>query len=195
MLSDNNIICKPVTPDLWPDLEQFFGKSGAYWGCWCMYWRCSNKEFQQMNSTDHKQALYESVTTSNHVPGLLAYSGDKPVGWIALGPRDDFTRLVKSRVIKPPDNQPVWSVVCFFIHKKFRGSGIAYNLLTSAEEYAKSQGALLLESYPIDTFDRIPDEYAYCGVQQVFSKSGFTKISTINAQSGGQKRILMRKTL
>ena len=99
MLSDNNIICKPVTPDLWPDLEQFFGKSGAYWGCWCMYWRCSNKEFQQMNSTDHKQALYESVTTSNHVPGLLAYSGDKPVGWIALGPLDDLLVLLNPELL------------------------------------------------------------------------------------------------
>lgn len=195
MTSDDNIICKPVTPDLWSDLKELFGKSGAYWGCWCMYWRCSNKEFQQMNSADHKQALHDLVTTSTHVPGILAYVDTKPIGWISFGPREDFTRLVKSRTIKPPDDKPVWSIICFFVHKKFRGSGVSQTLLESAEAYAKSQGALILESYPVEINEKIPDEYAYCGVHQLFSKSGFTKIASTNATSGKQKKVLMRKTL
>ena len=30
---------RPLTPDLWPALEDLFGKNGACNGCWCMYWR------------------------------------------------------------------------------------------------------------------------------------------------------------
>ena len=30
---------RPLTPDLWPDLEDLFGREGACHGCWCMYWR------------------------------------------------------------------------------------------------------------------------------------------------------------
>jgi hypothetical protein len=29
----------PLTPDLWPALEDLFGEQGAVNGCWCMYWR------------------------------------------------------------------------------------------------------------------------------------------------------------
>jgi hypothetical protein len=29
----------PLTPNLWPALEDLFGKWGASNGCWCMYWR------------------------------------------------------------------------------------------------------------------------------------------------------------
>ena len=30
---------RPLTPDLWPALEDLFGVNGAVGGCWCMYWR------------------------------------------------------------------------------------------------------------------------------------------------------------
>src|ERR1700727_2216337 len=29
----------PLTPELWPALEDLFGEKGACNGCWCMYWR------------------------------------------------------------------------------------------------------------------------------------------------------------
>jgi len=30
---------RPLTPNLWPALEDLFGENGACNGCWCMYWR------------------------------------------------------------------------------------------------------------------------------------------------------------
>jgi hypothetical protein len=30
---------KLTVRDLWPALEDLFGKNGAVGGCWCMYWR------------------------------------------------------------------------------------------------------------------------------------------------------------
>jgi hypothetical protein len=30
---------RPLTPQLWPTVEDLFGELGACNGCWCMYWR------------------------------------------------------------------------------------------------------------------------------------------------------------
>ena len=30
------LIIRPLTPDLWPALEDLFGKDGASNGCWCI---------------------------------------------------------------------------------------------------------------------------------------------------------------
>jgi len=35
----------PVTTERWQDLETLFGPSGAYAGCWCMWWRTTRSEF------------------------------------------------------------------------------------------------------------------------------------------------------
>jgi len=31
-----DIAIHPVTPERWADLEELFGPSGGYGGCWCM---------------------------------------------------------------------------------------------------------------------------------------------------------------
>ena len=33
------LIIRPLTPDLWPALEDLFGENAAVGDCWCMYWR------------------------------------------------------------------------------------------------------------------------------------------------------------
>lgn len=52
---------------------------------------------------------------------------------------------------EPVDDQDVWSVSCFFIDKKFRRQGLSLELLNAAIDWAKIQGASLVEGYPIDT--------------------------------------------
>lgn len=195
MRNESHINCKPLTPELWPDLEALFGKSGAYYGCWCMYWRCSNKEFESMKGIQRKNALNKVVMESDHAPGILAFIDTKPVGWLALSPREEYTRLVKSRVIKPFDDQPVWSIVCFFIHKNYRGMGITNELLSYASEYAKLKGAKILESYPIEGTEKINELSAYVGSEKWFTKAEFIKMGDTKAKGDGKKRILMRKIL
>ena len=195
MKSETNIICKPLTAELWSDLEKLFGKTGAYWGCWCMYWRCSNKQFEAMKGSDRKNALQKVVHESDHAPGVLAYIDNRPIGWIALSPREEYTRLAKSRVIKPFDDQPVWSIVCFFIHKDYRGKGVTAALLEEAEVYAKVKGASIIEAYPIETTDMVNEVSSYVGIDQWFYKEGYKKMADTKAKGDGKKRVLMRKLL
>lgn len=196
----NEISCYPVTSNRWSDLEKLFGPSGAYWGCWCTYWRFTNKKFNDMKPNERKKSLIKIIEENDIAPGILAYFENKPVGWLAISPRKKFERIVKSRVIKPVDDKPVWSIVCFYIHEDFRGKGVSKELIKTAETYAEGCGASIVESYPIDSSkckknEKIDDSLAYVGVSSLFDTMGFVKVADTKAKSGGKPRIIMRKKL
>jgi GNAT superfamily N-acetyltransferase len=166
----------PVTPDRWRDLEKFFGERGACGGCWCMYWRLKRSEFDQKRGAGTKRTL-KKLVTSGQAPGILAYVDGEPVGWCSVGPRDDFSTLERSRVLKRVDEEPVWSVVCFFVAKPFRRKGVTVRLLQAAIEYARERGARIVEGYPIEPKKgEVPPIFAYTGLVSAFRKAGFTEV-------------------
>lgn len=168
---------EPVTPDRWEHLEALFGPRGACAGCWCMYWRLPNRQFRALSGEGNRAALKDTVSAGSPV-GLLAYSSSEPVGWCAIAPRDEYPRLERSRVLARVDDQPVWSVPCFFIAKKFRRRGLTVSLLQVAVKYAQEQGARIVEGYPIDPkIGSVPDVYAYTGMVSAFIKAGFTEVA------------------
>jgi GNAT superfamily N-acetyltransferase len=80
------------------------------------------------------------------VPGLIGYENGVPVAWLSLGPREDYAKLHWSPVMKPVDdqpvdNQPVWSIVCFFVDREASGRGLSERMLQAAVDYARSCGA------------------------------------------------------
>jgi hypothetical protein len=106
----------PLTPDRWSDFETLFGERGACGGCWCMLWRLKRSEFEQQKGEANRKAMQRMVK-SKQVPGILAYSQKQPVAWCSMGPRQDFPALERSRILKKTDDEPVWSITCFFIEK------------------------------------------------------------------------------
>ncbi len=153
------------------------GKRGGTGGCWCMYWRVSHKEFEAQKGEDNKQ-LMNGMVKSGVVPGILAYVNGQPAGWCSVAPREDYPRLERSRVAKRVDDQPVWSVVCFFVAKGFRRQGLSVRLLQAAVEYAKTQGAKIIEGYPIEPKkDQMPEVFAWIGFAEVFRQAGFEEVA------------------
>jgi GNAT superfamily N-acetyltransferase len=178
----------PLTPDRWPDLEQLFGPRGAYGGCWCMWNRLSNREFEAC-SGDEKREKFRSIV-DDRVPGLLAYQDGLPVGWVSVGPREEYGRIQRSRITKPVDDVPVWSIVCFVIDRHHRGTGVGTALLAAAADYARARGAVAVEGYPVEPRnDRMPDIYAWMGLASMFEAAGFTEIAR-----RGETRPLFRKS-
>ena len=79
----------PLTPARWADLELVFGDgSGACGHCWCMYWRMPRREFEASMGAGTRR-LFRALVEAGPPPGLLAYRGGTPVGWIQVGPRAD----------------------------------------------------------------------------------------------------------
>ena len=172
----------PLTPQRWDDFETLFGPRGACGGCWCMYWRLSRSQFETMKGSGNRQAIKELVE-AGEMPGLLAYAGEQAVGWCALAPREAYPVLERSRVLQRVDDQPVWSVVCFFTAKPFRRKGLTVHLLRAAVEYAAGHGARLVEGYPVepkpkDGVDQpaVPAPFAYTGLASVFRQAGFVEV-------------------
>jgi GNAT superfamily N-acetyltransferase len=165
-----------LTKERWNDFTELFGEKGGCAGCWCMYWRVRRKFYEQNKGDGNKRAI-KKIVTSGTIPGILAYKNSKPVGWCSVAPRDDFPVLENSRVLKRIDEKPVWSVVCFFIKKEFRGNGVSINLLEAAKKYVKDKGGKIIEGYPIEPKqDKFPEAFAWVGLASAFRKAGFKEI-------------------
>ena len=172
----------PLTPERWPDLERLFGSSGACGGCWCMWWRLTRKEFDAGKGEGNRRAMRTLVEEGSAVPGLLAYDAGRPVGWCAVAPRGEYGRLARSRTLAPVDDRPVWSVVCFFVARAWRGRGVAQRLLEAAVEHVRRQGGKVVEGYAVEPKnDRMPDVFAYHGPLALFRACGFEEVARRSA--------------
>lgn len=176
----------PLTSERWEDLETLFGPSGAYGGCWCMWWRITRREFEANGNHVNRQALRE-IVESGEVPGVLAYVRGRPVGWCSVAPRKHYGSLNRSPVLKRLDQKEVWSIVCFFIDRRQRGRGLAGRILLKVIDYVRGQGGTLLEAYPSETQGAmLPDVSSFMGVPSLYEAAGFEEV----AQPSKSKRIM-----
>ncbi len=167
---------KPLTPKRWSDFVELFGEHGAFGGCWCMWWRLEKADFENLKGEGNKNAMH-GIVKKNEVPGILAYDGDKPIGWCSVAPREKFVRLERSKALKRIDNEPVWSVVCFFVRKDYRRRGVSEALLNTAVTFAKQNGAKIVEGYPTDSSNKpSPDPFVYMGLRSTFIQVGFQEV-------------------
>ncbi len=167
---------KPLKRNLWTDFEELFGPRGACAGCWCMFWKVRGKAFDEVRGYETRQ-MHKSIVDSGVSTGLLAYLHGEVVGWVAVEPRAAYEKLAHSRVLKPVDDQPVWSITCFFVAKPFRKQGITVELLQAAVEHVRSQGGTIVEGYPVETRETMPAPFLYTGTASAFQHAGFREVA------------------
>ena len=177
-----NLTVRPLTRGRWRDLEAVFNAKGCSVarGCWCMYYRRSGSRAPLRAGTTRAQANradLKALLGSREPPGLIGYRGKVPVGWVSLGPRDDYAKLQRSPVMKAVDERPVWSIVCFVVPSQYRGQGVARALLDGAIAYAKKRGVALLEAYPVDKPGRSNDDSVWFGAKSMYDAAGFEEVA------------------
>ena len=184
----------PATPKRWADLEALFGTSGADSGCWCMFWRQTNAQAANL-TPDDKKSLLKGKVDAELPTGMLAYFGERAVGWCGVSPRASFVRLEHTRQFQnPTTDKPTWTIVCLFVDKDARGQGVAVRLLQAAVRYALDNGAQAIESYPIKADKPLPAKTAFAGTGDMFLKAGFKEIveTTAKSRTGGFFRSIVR---
>jgi GNAT superfamily N-acetyltransferase len=191
MITTDQIEVRPATPDRWDDVVAMLHPSDSQ-QCWCLYWRLSSSAYSKAGLAQREQIVRERIAHPP-APGMLAYIDGEPVGWCGLGPRSEYERLARSRTIPAVDDQPVWSIVCFLVRTGFRRRGVGNALLRGAIEYARAEGAVGLEAYPVDTGgQRIQTTAAYVGTTGMFEAAGFHRVVETAARSDWRPRWLMR---
>lgn len=176
------LIVHPLTPSRWPDLEAIFQARGCAVArsCWCMFYRRSGAAAPPPTGTTRAQAnraALKALADAGPPPGLIGYRDGVPVGWVSLGPREDYAKLQRSPVMKPVDDQPVWSIVCFVVPSAYRGQGVARALLEGAVAYARERGVRLLEAYPVDRPGRSGDDAMWFGAKSMYDAAGFEEVA------------------
>ena len=168
----------PLTPERWADFEQLFGKRGAAGGCWCMWWRLTAKDFDARKGEGNRRAM-KAIVESGRIPGILAYHRGEVAGWCSVAPREQFGSLERSRVLKRVDNKDVWSIVCFFVDRNYRGKNLSLKLILGAIEYVKSRGGEIIEAYPsIIRSAKAAPVSTFMGIPKIFEKAGFKAVHT-----------------
>jgi GNAT superfamily N-acetyltransferase len=164
---------RPLTPDLWPALEQLFGDSRVTSRCWCMYGRIGAAYRQRAPARN--RADFRAVVERGPPPGLIAFDGDTPVGWCQLTPRAAVPALDRVWQIKRVDAMPVWSLSCLYVRKSYRRRGVTAALIAAAMNAAKRAKAPALEAYPFDA--ALSPSASGCGYASTFARAGFEVVA------------------
>lgn len=191
---------RPLTPERLPDLASLFEQGGDPKWCWCAYFRIRGFDFSSGSKARHRNVMETAVNETaeeGRAPGLVAYDGAEAVGWISIGPREDYERLAYSKVLAPIDDKPVWSIVCFVVGRQSRGRGVAGALLVAGIDYARDNGVTMLEAYPLDVpeGERIPSADVFRGTLAMFERAGFKVVARRQGPGAERPRPIVRRRI
>lgn len=189
-----------VTPDRFDDFADVINPNRRVTHCWCLSHRLGAKEIEELGGPGSiesgvRERAMRALCERDIPPGVVTYLDGTPVGWCNIGPRADIPRLAGSKLIRPVDDVPVWSIVCVVVRSGHRKKGVTGHLIDGAVEFAASHGAPAVEAYPVDPSGRMDLTMAFIGTRSMFEKAGFEVIGTTDAVASKMPRLVMRKTL
>ncbi len=155
--------------------------------------RQTRSEWERLKGEQNRRRMKRLVENGKRPPGLLAYLGREPVGWISIEPREVFSKLARSRVLAPVDDEPVWSIVCFFVDRRYRRRGLSVALIEGAVDYARKKGARIIEGYPVEPKKKpMPPVFAYTGLAAAYRRARFQEVARRSETRPIMRRIVSR---
>ncbi len=140
-----------------------------------MWWRISRNEFVKQQGEGNKRAM-KQIVDSGEVAGIILYLEQTPVAWCSVAPRKQFASLNRSRVLKQIDDQPVWSIVCFFVSKAYQKQDLTIHLIRAAVDFVQKNKGRIVEAYPtVPRNKTLPPFSSYMGIPSMFEKAGFVE--------------------
>jgi GNAT superfamily N-acetyltransferase len=184
----------PVTADRFEDFADVVNPNRREAHCWSLSHRLRAKDIEELGGGSREAAMHRLCERENP-PGVLIYRDGEPVGWCSIGPRAEIPRLAASKLIRPVDEVPVWSIVCVVVRSGHRKQGVTAHLLEGAVAYAASRGAPAVEAHPVDPVGRMDTTMAFVGTRAMFERAGFRVVGTSDAVAGRMPRLIMRRDI
>lgn len=187
----------PVTPDRFEDFADVINKNRRSTHCWCLSHRLTAQEVEDLGGDGpaQRERAMRALCEREHPPGVVTYLDGTPVGWCNIGPRAEITRLAQSRLMRPVDDRPVWSIVCVVVRPGYRKQGVTGQLIEGAVQYAAAHGAPAVEAHPVDPPGRMDLTMAFVGTRRMFEKAGFEVVGSTDAVASRLPRLVMRREL
>ncbi len=185
----------PASRDRWPAIATLFAAGGDPKWCWCQFWRKAGSNWTNTRPGRQPRRRCEALVGQEPRRVSLPMQDGAAIGWVGLGPREDFPRLARSRTLPQLPGDDVWSINCFVVARRQRGRGVGDALLAAAVDYARVHGARLVEGFPVETGgERMPSAGAYTGTRGMFERNGFAVAApTTSKAHGGRPRVVMRR--
>ena len=178
----DQLVFREVDATRWSDLARLFNAPGGPSYCWCTVWR-ELPSAARSSAKAKREAMQQRVQDGVPV-GILGYRDGEPVAWCSIAPKETYRSALGG---PQEDGDSVWSLVCFFLHRRLRGEGVGRQLLAAAVDHARSKGATVLEAYPVD---RQSPSYRFMGFVPMFQAAGFREVGL-----AGSRRHVMRLAL
>lgn len=114
---------RPLDTSTWPDFAQLVERHNGIWGgCWCMAFHTETGK----GSTEDKRCRKERLVREGRAHAALVYDGATCVGWCQFGPTEELPGIKYRRDYDEGVGAiPDWRITCFFVHRKYRGRGVA----------------------------------------------------------------------
>jgi GNAT superfamily N-acetyltransferase len=179
------ITIEPATSDRFDDAQHALTGGGDGASCQCAWWTLTNAQWQA-SSREEREALLRKEMADAPPPALIAYVDGDAAGWIRVGPRARQVRLGRTRDFTAHsqetwEDESVWAVSCFVTRREHRGEGLNAKLLDAAIDFARAQGARVIEAYPTEPIDatgkKRPANDLFKGVVSTFENAGFREVA------------------
>ena len=181
MAADGELSVVPVTSQRWPDIEVVFGTKGDPAWCFCQFFLTTGRGYEESAEQNRRDLCAQ--LSHEPPPGLLAFDGERAIGWMQIGPRADVPEWNSPRRVSAPldegasANPDVWAISCFFVRSSARGKGLSHRLVTAGVDFARAGGARQLEACPIDQSKDSRSVGLFVGSTRVFEKAGFARVA------------------
>lgn len=174
---DIKLSFQPLNSSNFGDFEYLFKEKNACKGCWCMYWRSPEDEFETNQGEGNLQKMKKMVEYEQ-VPGVIVYSKKDPIAWCSFGSRESFPRFSREHEIQMIEDKEAWIISCLFVRRDWRRSGVKRALLNYLVDYCAKEGGKVLDGFPCDsTFSKYPDAFAWTGIVKAYEAVGFVQVT------------------
>lgn len=182
---------RPLSMQTWDAFEALATKHNGVWGgCWDAYFHPvrEDRETNPGGAKDYKRRLVEAGLAHS----ALVFEDEVAIAWCQYGTPQEVPRIQKKKLVEVEGYEaPTFRVVCFFVDRDHRRTGVAGDALAGALGLIADAGGGVVEGYPHDTQGRKTSaSFLYSATRSLFERAGFDFVRAV-----GKDRALMRTTV
>jgi GNAT superfamily N-acetyltransferase len=150
---------------------------GTDW-CYCVAWWVPDWSSFGERSDAANRALRDDLLDRGEYDGYLLHVDGEPAAWCQCGPRDRLEKLTSQYGLSvAPDT---WALSCVTVVPRFRGRGLARELLQGILADLPTRGVARVEAFP-KPGERLEPGEAWRGSESLFRTLGFARVRATDA--------------